>query len=80
MSRKEALVNIKEAHKKYCAWWLPYDLACDSCLGAMCCHRFCETLLTDTAFWDKWVDGFTRRHVLDYVLTHYLDHIDLNTD
>lgn len=78
MNRKEALVNIKSAHEKYAAWWLPFDLACNSCLAAMSCHRFCERLLTETTFWDKWADGFTRRHVLEYILMHYIGQIDLN--
>lgn len=57
---------IKDAHAKYVEWWMPIDLACDSCMAPMSCHRFCETLLTmDGGFgvkdnfidnwWDKWL-------------------------
>jgi len=46
MNKDERLQILKDAHQKYCEWWLPIDLACDSCMGAMSCHRFCETLLT----------------------------------
>jgi|LakMenEpi03Aug12_release.lakeMendotaPanAssembly.Ray.scaffolds.fasta_scaffold00102_84 hypothetical protein len=50
-NKDERLQILKDAHKKYCEWWLPIDLACDSCMGAMSCHRFCETLLTYDGSW-----------------------------
>lgn len=58
---------LKDAHRRYVDWWLPIDLACDSCMAPMSCHRFCETLLTYDGgwggigeqrienWWDKWL-------------------------
>lgn len=78
---------IKEAHAKYVEWWMPIDLACDSCMAPMSCHRFCETLLTYKDDWfnrwlgdvipeDKIVDFKT--YILKIVLKHYGKIIDLN--
>jgi hypothetical protein len=85
------LLEIIEAHKRYVAWWLPIDLACDSCMGAMCFQRFCEALLTydDVDWWERWIDKefhdslednktYAKRCVLDLLTQHAVGQIDLN--
>jgi hypothetical protein len=78
---------IKEAHAKYVEWWMPIDLACNSCMCAMCCHRFCETLLTrDDKWWNTWLGDVIpeekkqpfKVHILKLVVCHYGKIIDLN--
>jgi ferredoxin len=62
--------DLKTAHKKYCEWWMPIDLKCDSCMGAMSCHRFCEVSLTNDGgmnpgmtpienWWNEWFPNYT---------------------
>jgi len=63
----DRLSILKDAHRRYVDWWLPIDLACDSCMAPMSCHRFCETLLTYDGgwggtgeqrienWWDRWL-------------------------
>ena len=89
MKTEESLVIIKAAHAKYVEWWMPIDLACDSCMGAMCCHRFCETLLTrNDEWWDRWLGNVIpekkkqpfKTHILKLVVGHYTEILDLNKD
>ena len=55
MNKIEREEILKIAHQEYVDWWLPIDLACDSCMGAMSYDRFLESLLTYPH--EKW---FTR--------------------
>jgi hypothetical protein len=81
------LDNIKAAHSKYIEWWTPIDLDCDSCLSPMCCHIFCESLLTyDDNWWDRWLNNIIpkdkkqsfKSYILKLIVNHYTGIINLN--
>jgi hypothetical protein len=86
---EDKLSILKDAHKKYCEWWLPIDLDCNSCMGAMSCHRFCETLLTyNDEWWNRWLGDTIpvekkqsfKSYILKMIVGHYTKIIDLNKD
>jgi hypothetical protein len=81
------LDKIFEAHQKYIDWWSPIDLACDSCLAPMSCHRFCESLLTyGDDWWERWLGASIpkdkkiafKRIILKFIIEHYTQNINLN--
>jgi hypothetical protein len=82
---EEELSIIKDAHKKYVEWWMPIDLACNSCMDAMSVHRFCETIVTYNDDWfERWIDipknkkiAF-KKTVLKFIIAHYTHVFDLN--
>jgi hypothetical protein len=87
MSRDERLLVLKNAHQKYVDWWHPMDVAAGSIMGAMSCHRFCETLLTYNDEWyDRWIEDSIPKDkkqpfkvdILRFIIGHYGNIIDLN--
>lgn len=71
MNKEERLQVLKDAHQKYVDWWMPIDVAAGSLMGAMCRHRFYETLLTYEggwggvedqqikSWWNEWLGEYT---------------------
>lgn len=70
----EKLVKLRLAYNRYVEWWLPIDIACDSCLAPMSYISFCEALLTyPESFWLTWENGFSKRTVLSVIIYHYME-------
>ncbi len=56
MNKKERLELLKDTHKRYVDWWMPIDIACNSCLAPMSFKRFCDSLLTyPDEWWSRWL-------------------------
>jgi hypothetical protein len=94
MNKKERMEVIKSAHQKYVDWWLPIDVAAGSIMGAMSCHRFCESLLVFEGgyaygiknWWNEWLGDYStidaktkmKQFILKLIISHYTGTIDLN--
>jgi hypothetical protein len=92
--KEQQIEVIKLAHQQYVDWWLPIDVAAGSTMGAMSCHRFCESLLTFEGgyaggiknWWNEWLGDYTSIEdktkmkvlILKLIISHYTGIIDLN--